>query len=209
MDDNVAGRPRKRRPRQRRPRQRGPRQRRLAGALILAAALAFGGLDQYVGSLFSNFATAVSGMSAPWLLLPFAAGAVQVTRRNAAWVGLGSTWLAVIGYVLMIDSPAEGAHLTVRLLAATAHSQWPWFLGGLISGPVYGLLGYFWRARRSWLSAVLAAVPVLLEPVMNRLGIRPSIDITASYAEAATGLVLAAYFGYVLTRGRRAAAAGA
>jgi hypothetical protein len=192
MDDTAASRPRR------------PRRRRLAGALILAAALAFGGIDQYIGSLFSNFATAVSVMSAPWLLLPFAAGAVQVTRRSAAGVGLAATWLAVIGYVLMIDSPAEGAHPTVQLLAATARSQWPWFLGGLISGPGYGLLGYFWRARRSWLSAVLAAIPVLLEPVANRLGFRPSIDITAGYAEATAGLVLAVYFGYVLARARRA-----
>ena len=177
--------------------------RRLAGALILAAALAFGGLDQYIGSLYSSFATAVSGMSAPWLLLPFAAGAAQVTRRSSAWIGLAATWLAVIGYVLMIDSPMEGSHPSLQLVAATAHSQWPWFLGGLISGPVYGVLGYLWRARRSWLSAVLAAIPVLLEPLGNRLGFRPSMDLTASYAEAAIGLVLGLYFGFVLARAGR------
>ena len=181
---------------------------RLAGALILAAALAFGGLDQYIGSLYSSFATAVSGMSAPWLLLPFAAGAAQVTRRSSAWIGLATTWLAVIGYVLMIDSPMEGAHPSLQLVAATAHSQWPWFLGGLISGPLYGVLGYLWRARRSWLSAVLAAIPVLLEPLGNRLGFRPSIDLTASYAEAAIGLVLALYFGFVLARTGRSRGTG-
>jgi Family of unknown function (DUF6518) len=194
MTDRAADRPR--------------RLRRLASVLILAAALAFGALDQYIGSLYSNFATAVSGMSAPWLLLPFAVGAVQATRRGSAWTGLAATWLAVTGYVVMIDSPMEGAHPSARLLAATAHSQWPWFLGGLISGPVYGVLGYLWRARRSWISAVLAAIPVLLEPLVNRLGFRPSIDLTASYAEAAIGLGLALYFGYVLARTGRSRGTG-
>jgi hypothetical protein len=59
-------------------------------ATILTAAGAFGCLDQYIGSLYSQFATAVSVMSAPWLLLPFAAGAFQAGWRRAAWLGLAS-----------------------------------------------------------------------------------------------------------------------
>lgn len=193
-----------------------PRRRGLAGLLILAAAFAFGALDQYIGSLFSNFATAVSGMSAPWLLLPFAAGAAQATRPAAAgsgaiWLraagfGLAATWLAVIGYVLMIDSPMEGVHPTVRVVTATVHSQWPWWLGGLVSGPLYGVLGWLWRSRRSWLSAALAAIPVLFEPVLGHFGFRPAIDVTASYTEAAAGLALAGYFWYFRRRVRRALA---
>src|SRR5262245_53586294 len=97
-----------------------------ATALVLAAAVAFGALDQYIGSLYSQFGTAVSGMSAPWLLLPFAVGAVQPSRVRAAWLGLAATWLAVAAYVLMIDSPMESVHLTLRLLWASASSQWPW-----------------------------------------------------------------------------------
>ncbi len=203
-----------------------PRRRGLAGLLILAAAVAFGAVDQYLGSLFSNFATAVSGMSAPWLLLPFAAGAAQATAAQATaaqatrpgaagsrarWLraagfGLAATWLAVIGYVLMIDSPMEGVHLTVRVATATVRSQWPWWLGGLVSGPLYGVLGWLWRSRRSWLSAALAAIPVLFEPVLGRFGFRPAIDVTASYAEAAAGLALAGYFWYFRRRVRQALA---
>ena len=73
----------------------------LAGVLILTAAFAFGGLDQYIGSLFSNFATTVSGMSAPWLLLPFAAGAAQAARpgtTRAATAGPGDVLLRVPWY---------------------------------------------------------------------------------------------------------------
>jgi hypothetical protein len=173
-------------------------------ALLLVAAVAFGGLDQYMGSRYLQFATAVSGMSAPWLLLPFAVGALQAYRRRAAWLGLACTWLAVAAYVLMIDSPVEGVHMTLRIVAITAQSQWLWFLGGLVTGPLYALLGYQWRAHRSWLSAGLAAIPLLFEPVISRLGLRPSFYSPAGYAEAAAGLALAGIFAFFIIRSRAA-----
>ena len=58
----------------------------------------------------------------------------------------------------------------------------------------------------SWLSAALAAIPVLFEPVLGHFGFRPAIDVTASYAEAAAGLALAACFWYSRQRVRRAPA---
>jgi len=177
-----------------------------ATALVLGAAFAFGALDQYIGSLYSQFGTAVSGMSAPWLLLPFVVGTLQPSRVRAAWLGLAATWPAVAAYVLMIDSPMEGVHLTLRVLWASGSSQWPWFLGGLISGPLYAILGHYWKARRSWLSAVLAATPVILEPVVSRLGMRPAAYPPAGVAEAAAGLALAAVFAYLIARARRVAA---
>jgi hypothetical protein len=174
--------------------------------MILTAAAAFGAVDQYIGSLYSQFATAVSVMSAPWLLLPFAAGAFQLSWRRAAWLGLASTWLAVAGYVLMIDSPMEGVHLTPQVLAATTYSQWIWFAGGAVSGPAYAAAGYFWRAHRSWLCAALATLPVLLEPAVHGLGLRPSPDPAAGYAEVAAGLALAGIFAGLIARARRTAA---
>ena len=177
-----------------------------ATALVLGAAVTFGALDQYIGSLYSQFFTAVSGMSAPWLLLPFAVGALQTSRVRAAWLGLAATWLAVFAYVLMIDSPMEGVHLTLRILWASGSSQWPWFLGGLISGPLYAVLGHYWKARRSWLSAALAATPVILEPVVSHLGMRAAGYPPAAFAEAAAGLALAALFAYLIARSRQVAA---
>jgi hypothetical protein len=163
----------------------------------VAAAAAFGGADQYIGSRYSPFLTAVSGMSAPWLLLPFIVGACQARRRRALVLGFAATWAAVGAYVLMIVSPVEGVHMTVPVVAATAASQWPWFLGGLISGPLYGLLGYRWRARRSWPAALLATLPVIFEPAARWLaghsGVLPwSPFPPAGYAEVATGLALTA-----------------
>src|SRR5215471_8167861 len=87
--------------------------------ITLVAAFAFGAIDQYLGALQSPTLTEVSTMSAPWLLLPFLAGAWQAGQRRAALVGLAATWLAVLAYVAMIVSPMEGTHLTLRTFAFT------------------------------------------------------------------------------------------
>jgi uncharacterized protein DUF6518 len=160
-------------------------------AIALVASAAFGAADQYLGSLYSPFLIAVSGMSAPWLLLPFAVGACQPGRRRAALLGLAATWLAVGGYVLMIVSPVEGAHLTPGTLAVTAASQWLWFLGGLVTGPLYGVLGHRWRTRRSWPVALLAALPVMFEPAARYLAGHEGLTSWSSFQPAAFAEVLA------------------
>ena len=167
-----------------------PLGRRGTAAVIIAiiAAIAFGAIDQYLGTLRSSFLTEVSGMSAPWLLVPFLAGACQSGHRRAVVVGLAATWLSVLAYVVMIVSPMEGTHLGPRppglfgswnqlspgLVLATLASQWLWFAGGLVAGPIYGWLGYRWRHHRTGVAALLAALPPLLEPaarwLVTRLG---------------------------------------
>jgi hypothetical protein len=212
---------------------RVPPRRNGAAAVIIAvtAACAFGAIDQYVGSLGSSFLTDVSGMSAPWLLVPFLAGAWQAGQRRAALVGLAATGLSVLAYVFMIISPMEGTHLgprpagligswnqlSLHLFLATLASQGLWFAGGLITGPLYGWLGYLWRSRRSWAIALLAVLPVLLEPAARwfaaRLSPAPSVGLAAPWigyspaliAEVAAGLVLT---GVVLTAMARTRASG-
>lgn len=161
--------------------------RRAPAAVItaLTAAFAFGAADQYLGALSSPAPTEVSGMSAAWLLVPFLAGAWQAGPRRAAAAGLAATWLAVLGYVVMIVSPMEGTHpgprpaglpayaswtqLTPHLVLAALASQRAWLAGGLIAGPLYGWLGYRWHARRAMAAALLAALPVALEPAARWL----------------------------------------
>lgn len=185
--------------------------------VALAAAFTFGAIDQYLGAVRSPFLTEVSGMSAPWLLVPFLAGASQASKRRAALVGLVATWLSVLAYIVMTISPLEGTHLGPRpsgltgswnqlsahLLLGTLASQRLWFAGGLISGPLYGWLGYRWRTRRSWAAALLAALPLLLEPAARWLGARLGLTYVgglpfqgtmygpAGLAEAAFGLMVA------------------
>ena len=200
------------------------------GAVVIAlmAAFAFGALDQYlqvaipVSHLGARqfLVQASNGMSAPWLLVPFLAGAWQVSQRRAALVGLAATWLSALAYVLMIVSPMEGAHLTPRTFAFSLASQWPRFAGGLVTGPLYGTLGHRWRSRRSLAAALLAALPVLLEPggrwLATRLGLGniPWIPfqwpldgggVTAEFAELAVGLLLTCAAITLLARDRATA----
>jgi len=187
--------------------------------IALTAAFAFGAIDQYLGALRSPFLTEISGMSAPWLMVPFLAGASQAVWRRAVLVGLAATWLSVLAYVAMIVSPMEGTHLGPRpaglvgswnqlsphLFLVTLASQWLWFAGGMIIGPLYGWLGYRWRALQSGPAALLAALPALLEPVARWLAGRSGLAhviglafqwpsygpaVIAEVAELALGLAL-------------------
>src|SRR5882672_1664290 len=89
----------------------------------------------FLGSLsWHPWAADVSVLSAPWLVLPFLAGATQRDPRRAALLGLGSTASALIGYGLMTLSPVENAQLTVDSLAAFVRSESPWIVSGLLTG---------------------------------------------------------------------------
>lgn len=198
--------------------------------IALTAAVAFGAADQYlpVAIPMSShlgaylFAVEVSKMSAPWLLVPFLVGAWQGSQRRAALLGLAATWLAVLAYVLMIVSPMEGVHLTPTTVAFSLASQWPWFAGGLITGPLYGWLGHRWRARRSPAVALFAVLPVALEPAIRWLATRlalsgigwlafswpvPGSGTVAELAELAIGLLLTGVVIRVIARGRASARA--
>jgi hypothetical protein len=199
--------------------------------IVLTGAVAFGAVDQYLGSLRSSFLTEVSGMSAPWLLVPFLAGASQRVWRRAVLVGLTATWLSVLAYVAMIVSPMEGTHLgprpaglvgswnqlTPHLFLATLASQWLWFAGGLIAGPLYGWLGYRWRVRWSRAAALLAVLPSLLEPAARWLAGRSGIAhviglafqwpgygpaVIAEVSELAVGLLLTGAVVVAMARSR-------
>jgi hypothetical protein len=199
--------------------------------IALTAAFAFGAADQYLpvaipvsSHLGAHvFAVEVSQMSAPWLLVPFLAGAWQEGQRRAALVGLAASWLAVLAYVLMIVSPMEGAHLTPRTFAFSLASQWLWFAGGLVTGPLYGWLGHRWRARRLPAAALLAALPILLEPaarwLASRVGLSgtgwlffpwplPGSGVAAELTELAVGLLLTGAAIRVIAHGRPPAVTG-
>ena len=173
------------------------RDRRLPIAL---AALVFGGADQYLGSLTTHgwgpWTEAVSGMSAPWLLLPFLAGMYEprmLGARGAAGLGLLATYAALLGYFVMINSPLEGVSIAQFHLALFLRSQADLLVGGLITGPLFGYLGHRWRVDRTWWCALAVALAACGEPparlAVNRLD--PSTVVWA--VEIAVGLALACY----------------
>jgi hypothetical protein len=162
--------------------------------LVLTGAAAFGGLDQYVGSLSAHpLATAVSLLSAPWLLVAFFAGSTQSTLRRAAVFGLASTYAALVGYWAMTLSPVEGAHMTAHSVRGVVISQSLLVLGGLFIGPFFGGLGHLWRMGGRPEPAIAAALAVAAEPFAHAAAGSAFRVTSVAAAEIAAGLLMVLY----------------
>jgi hypothetical protein len=192
-------------------------------ALVLSAA--FGAGDQYLGSLTGSghlwaagWSSDVSLLSAPWLVLPFLAGVTQREPRRAALLGLACTYAALLGYGLMTVSPIEHAHITVATVRGFLVSERVVFVGGIVTGPLFGWFGQQWRTRRAIAGALVAAAAFSLEPFARRAAVRPIHMLGRGYAvtnpigshfvvvaEVAVGLGLAA--AVLVRRGRTRASA--
>jgi Family of unknown function (DUF6518) len=167
--------------------------------LALLLSVVFGAGDQYLGSLTGSghtwaagWSSDVSLLSAPWLVLPFVAGATQRAPRRAALLGLGCTYAALLGYALMTLSPVEHAHLTVATLRGFAVSERSVLVGGIVTGPLFGWFGQQWRTRRAIAGALVTAAALCLEPLARRVTIDPIRHREVWLAEVAAGLALAA-----------------
>jgi hypothetical protein len=168
-------------------------------ALALVLSAAFGAGDQYLGSLTGSghvwaagWSSDISLLSAPWLVLPFVAGATQRDPRRGALVGLACTYAALLGYGLMTVSPIEHAHLTVATVRGFVISERSVFVGGIVTGPLFGWFGQQWRTRRAIGGALVTAAALCLEPLARRVTINPIQDRDVWIAEVAIGLALAA-----------------
>jgi Family of unknown function (DUF6518) len=162
--------------------------------VALALAAAFGGANQYLGSLSAHpWAADVSLLSAPWIVLAFIAGWTQREPRRAALLGLGCTASALVGYGLMTLSPVENAHLTLQTATGFTRSESRVIGGAFVTGPLFGWLGSRWRTDRTWLGALAAAGAVCLEPLAHVVA-GSAIRFTAVWvAECAVGLALVLY----------------
>lgn len=172
-----------------------------AVAIVIGAL--FGGSDQYLGSIASlPWASGISLLSAPWLVLPFCFGCTQRDPRRAVVVGVVATYSALVGYGVMTLSPLEGVHLSHDGGAMTAfiHSEWRVILGGLVTGPLYGYVGLRWRRRRAWTSAALVAGALCVEPLAREMtgGIWSSPSVWVG--EILVGVASATYFGLAAIR---------
>jgi hypothetical protein len=168
----------------------------IAVALLLSAA--FGAGDQYLGSLTGSghlwaagWSSDVSLLSAPWLVLPFVAGATQRDPKRAALLGLACTYAALLGYGLMTVSPIENAHLSVATVRGFLYSERAVFIGGIVTGPLFGWFGQQWRTRRAIAGALVTAAALCLEPLARRVSVNPIRYRDVWLAEVAAGLALA------------------
>jgi hypothetical protein len=101
-------------------------------------------------------------------LLAFAGGYTQRDPRRAALVGLGCTAAALVGYFLMTDSPAEGAHYTLTNARGFFVSEHLVLLGAVVTGPLFGWFGQQWRTRRAIAGALVTAAALCLEPLVRK-----------------------------------------
>lgn len=177
----------------------------IVGAALASSAV-FGAADQYLGSFSAHpWAADVSLLSAPWLVLAFAAGWTQSEPRRAALVGLACTFAALVGYGVMTLSPVEHAQLTLPAVEGFVRSNRRVIVGGLCTGPLFGWLGYRWRTGRAWPGAVLVAGAVCLEP-LARLYAGTAYEIrfrSVWLVEVAAGLAMLLYVAWATIASRR------
>lgn len=165
-------------------------------ALALVLAALFGASDQYLGCFpMYPWMADISLLAAPWLVLAFVAGGSQRQAKRGVLLGLGCTYTALLGYGLMTLSPIENAHLTAASIAGFVYSESPVFIGGLVTGPLFGWFGHQWRVRRAWAGALLTAGALSFEPFVDLpiLHVIGSRFWTIRLAEVSLGIAMAAY----------------
>ena len=137
-------------------------------ALIVALSVAFGAVMAWIKGNGPGVSDAVGNISALWLALPFAAGAAAATRRMAvgALCGLVATLAALTGFYFAESFVLDlGQHSWLTDLSLTMGTTLYYAERGLVTGPVFGALGHWWRQRRSVAAAALIAAVFVLEPL--------------------------------------------
>jgi Family of unknown function (DUF6518) len=181
--------------------------------LALVVGFAYGVADQYLGSLrpmlvLGSWTPTAAQVSAPWLLLPFLMGSTQRRPRPSLLAGLVTTLAMLGGYFAMTVNPLEGVPFaaTPAGLLHLLPENGVYVLVGLVSGPVYGLLGQRWRTRRSLWSAAAFIGALCLEPWARETVGRLFAPSSVWAVETALGLAASVYFAWRFAHERRATA---
>jgi hypothetical protein len=177
--------------------------------VVISVGFVFGAADQYLGSrsALGAWASTVSLMSAPWVILPFFVGWTQQDARRALRFGLIVTVSALTGYFVMTYSPMEGVpidrFIPGEIAIVTSGYNPLYILAGLLTGPAFGWLGNRWRVERSWMSAALVTAALCFEPLAWWAAGRLSPPALVWSAEVSVGMVVAAIFALSTALGRR------
>jgi hypothetical protein len=143
-------------------------------AFVLGAALAFGAVAAWAKGpgtdgvrAISQVRSAAGNLSAPWVLVAFAAGAQTPRIRSAAVLGLLATMTALVAFyavtTLFMDLGGHGygGNLRLELSANRGYLE-----GGLVSGLLFGALGGWWRRSRPVRASILVGVLLMAEPIV-------------------------------------------
>lgn len=138
----------------------------LFGGAALALATDQGGDGR---SALAQFLNSLGSLSSPWVIIPFLVSAALATRsRTAAVLGLVSTTAALAGWYLCATLVEDlGGHGFLGDLRLEFRANTIYFEAGLVTGPLFGLLGRWWRRRRDLpatfvVGALMAGEPVVL-----------------------------------------------
>jgi hypothetical protein len=186
--------------------------------LIIVAAATFGAAMSLLKGNDAGIRDDLGNLSAPWLLLPFFAGAATNKRPLAgAAAGLTATVVALVAFYVANAFVLDlGPHSLLNDLRLTVGATGYWLPRGLITGPVFGALGGIWR-RRGYPTVGVGMILLLdAEPLFwfaaHGTGGVASFDfqpsLAASVTEAVIGLAVAICLAGFLRRSRRAAFAG-
>jgi hypothetical protein len=165
------------------------------GAVLLAA-FAFGVFAAWAKGQNTDGVAQVSqvrgvlgDLSTPWLLVAFFAGMQSPQPRQGALVGLAATLCALAGFYLLSTLVENlGGHGFIGDLRLELSGNRAYFEGGVVTGPIFGALGAWWRRRPTARTSLLAGGLLIAEPlVMLALG-----PIRHHVLSASTGLPLIA-----------------
>jgi hypothetical protein len=147
---------------------------RLRIVLVLVGAFAFGWLAAWAKgpdtdglSTISQIRSAFGNLSAPWLLVGFVAGTQTSKLRTGALLGLAATLVGLTGFYLMTSLVVDlGGRNYLDNLARELAANRAYYEGAVIAGPLFGLLGAWWRQTRTVRASVLAGALLMAEPLV-------------------------------------------
>ena len=163
--------------------------RRLGILLLVAAGFGIG--DSVLKGNGGGIRSALGNTSAPWLLLPFAGGAVVGRGRMLLGAAVGlflslaalASFYAANSYVLQL-----GPHPWIVDLRLTFDGGKKFFVLALLSGPVLGGLGGWWARTKSIVVPMGIAILFVLEPIIA-MATRSSGSAVVWAGEVMVGIV--------------------
>jgi hypothetical protein len=140
--------------------------RAVARGWILPAAVAFGAAVAAVKGQDTGVRDVLGNLSAPWVLVPFVAGARFRRIWRGALVGVAVTLAALVGFyaaeAAILDLGPHPWYVDLRLTL-----RWNVYdTFGIFSGILYGALGALWSARRSRGAAAMVGLAFAAEPLL-------------------------------------------
>lgn len=135
--------------------------------LVLLAGIAFGVLVAVVKGQDTGVRNALGNTSAPWMLVPFLAGALYPRLWHAALVGLATTLAAFFGFYLAEAAVLDlGPHPWYTDLKLTLGSGRVYETWGLLTGALYGALGGLWASRSLVVAPIAVGLAFICEPLI-------------------------------------------